>query len=253
MLTKPHTLVPAPCQNRSPIVQPGYRKGERPLNYGMKLPPEPLTRAEVEGLLRHMGRGPCGHRNRALIVMLWRSGLRIAEALALYPKDIDRDAGTVTVLRGKGGKRRQVAIDSFTVAVLDRWIHERGKLGLTGREPMFCCVDIRTRGKAMYSSYVRDMLKRVARSAGIEKRVHPHGLRHTMAFELLMEGQPLGVIRDQLGHSQLATTMRYLDHLAPAAAIKAMHDRPLPAWSGDLEVPRAGRGYPQPDPSRALA
>lgn len=215
-------------ENRSPIVQKGYRQGQRPGNYGQKLPPEPLTRDEIERLLRHMGRGPCGHRNRALIVLLWRSGLRIAEALALYPKDIDRYAGTVTVLSGKGSKRRQVAIDSYAIAMLDRWMTARGDLGLTGREPLFCCVDIRTRGKAMYSSYVRDMLKHRARQAGIEKRVHPHGFRHTMAFELLMERQPLGVIRDQLGHSQMATTMRYLDHLAPAAAIRAMHSRPVP-------------------------
>lgn len=222
-------------QNRSPITMPGYRKGQHPLNYGMKLPPEPLTRDEIERLLRHMGRGPCGHRNRALVVLMWRSGLRIAEALALYPKDVDPVGGTVTVLRGKGGKRRQVAVDAYTVALLERWTAARAELGLTGRDPLFCCVDVRTRGKAMYSSYVRDMLKHRAAQAGIEKRVHPHGLRHTMAFELLMEGQPLGVIRDQLGHSQLATTMRYLDHLAPAAAIRAMHDRPAPEFEPRVE------------------
>ena len=80
----------------------------------------------------------------------------------------------------------------------------------------------------MYSSYVRDMLKQRAVQAGIEKRVHPHGLRHTMAFELLMEGQPIAIIRDQLGHSQLATTFRYCDHLAAGTAIEAIHHRPLP-------------------------
>lgn len=213
---------------RSPIVLPGYRKGQRPGNYGQKLPPEPLTRAEVEALMRQLGRGPCGHRNRALVALLWRSGLRISEALDLYPKDIDHDAGTVTVLHGKGGKRRQVGVDSYTLALVERWELERPGLGLDGREPLFCCVDVRTRGKRMYSSYVRDMLKHRARQAGIEKRVHPHGLRHTMAFELLMEGQPLGVIRDQLGHSELQTTMRYLDHLAPGAAIRAIHARPVP-------------------------
>jgi site-specific recombinase XerD len=215
-------------QTRSPIVQPGYRQGQHPANYGLKLPPEPLTRAEIDRLLARLGRGPCGIRNRALVVLLWRSGLRIAEALALYPKDIDRAAGTVTVLRGKGGRRRQVAIDSYALAMLDRWLVERAELGVSGRHPVFCCVDVRTRGKAMYSSYVRDMLKHRARQAGIEKRVHPHGLRHTMAFELMMEGEPLAVIRDQLGHSSLATTLRYCDHLAPALAIKAMHARPLP-------------------------
>lgn len=220
-------------QNRSPITMIGYRKGQHPLNYGLKLPPEPLSRDEIERLLQHMGHGPCGHRNRALVVLMWRSGLRIAEALALYPKDVDARAGTITILHGKGNKRRQVGTDTYALAMLERWNRVRAELGLTGRHPLFCCVDVRTRGKAMYSSYVRDMLKHRARQAGIEKRVHPHGLRHTMAFELLMEGQPLGVIRDQLGHSQLATTMRYLDHLAPAAAIKAIHSRPAPELAAD--------------------
>ncbi len=219
-------------QNRSPITMPGYRKGQRPGNYGKTFPPEPLTRNEIERLLRQLGRGPCGHRNRALVVLLWRSGLRISEALALFPKDVDREAGTVTVLRGKGSRRRQVAIDSYALAMLERWLSARAELGIGGRQPVFCTVDVRTRGKAMYSSYVRDMLKQRGAQAGIEKRVHPHGLRHTMAFELLMEGQPLGVIRDQLGHSQLATTLRYCDHLAPAVAIKAMHDRLLPELPG---------------------
>ena len=219
---------------RSPITMPGYRKGQHPLNYGMKLPAEPLTRDEIERLLRYMGRGPCGHRNRALVVLMWRSGLRIAEALALHPKDIDPAGGTVTILSGKGGRRRQVGVDAYTLAVLERWTLARAELGgITGRDPLFCCVDVRTRGKFMYSSYVRDMLKHRAAQAGIEKRVHPHGLRHTMAFELMMEGEPLGVIRDQLGHSQLATTMRYLDHLAPAAAIRAMHNRPVPGFGVD--------------------
>ena len=226
-------------QNRSPIVQPGYRKGQRPANYGLTFPVEPLTRAEIERLLKHLGRGPCGDRNRALVVLMWRSGLRIAEALALQPKDIDREAGTVTVLRGKGGRRRQVAIDAYALAMLDRWLTVRAELGINGRHPVFCCVDIRTRGKKMYSSYVRDMLKHRGEQAGIGggnfadgshwgKRVHPHALRHTMAFELLTEGESIGVIRDQLGHSSLSTTLRYCDHLAPMAAIRAMHARPLP-------------------------
>jgi integrase/recombinase XerD len=226
---------------RSPIVMPGYRKGQHPDNYGLRLPPEPLTRDEIERLLKVMGRGPCGDRNRALVVLMWRSGLRVSEALALYPKDIDRIGGTVTVLRGKGARRRQVAIDDYTIARLDRWMAVRAKLGLTDRKPLFCCVDVRTRGKPMYSSYVRMMLKQRGELAGIGggnyrdgtrwgKRVHPHGLRHTMAFELLQEKADVGTIRAQLGHSQLATTFRYCDHLAPMAAIQAMHKRPLPEF-----------------------
>lgn len=251
---------PAPELRCSPIVQPGYRKGQRPANYGLTLPAEPLTRAEIELLMRFMGQGPCGHRNRALVALLWRSGLRCAEALALYPKDIDAERGTVTVLRGKGRKRRQVALDALALALIERWMDARRRLGIDARAPLFCCVDKRTRGKVMYASYVRNMLKQRARLAGIEKRVHPHGFRHTMAFELLMEGQPLGVIRDQLGHKSLGTTMRYLDHLAPAAAIRAMHERPVPqldfearaARRAAARAPIAAAGRPSLSGSSAL-
>jgi len=217
-------------RKRSPIVLPGYRKGQHPANYGLKLPPEPLSRSEVERLLRNLGHGPYGHRNRALIALMWRSGLRISEALALFPKDIDRDAGTVTVLRGKGDKRRQVALDALALELIDRWMAERPALGIGNREPLFCCIHRSTaRGRGMSATAVRELLRHARVAARIEKRVHPHGLRHTMAFELLMEKQPLGVIRAQLGHSELGTTMRYLDHLAPAEAIRAMHARPVPS------------------------
>ena len=69
------------------------------------------------------------------------------------------------------------------------------------------------------------MIQRMAKRAKIEKRVHPHGLRHTHAYELANEGTPLHVIQQQLGHSSLATTDRYISHLSPQAVIKAMKAR----------------------------
>ena len=77
----------------------------------------------------------------------------------------------------------------------------------------------------MKPSYVRTMLNRLADRAGIEKRVHPHGLRHTHSFELMMEGVPVPVIRQQLGHASLATTDRYLRHLAPKDVVEVMQRR----------------------------
>jgi len=66
------------------------------------------------------------------------------------------------------------------------------------------------------------MLPRFARRAGIEKRVHAHGLRHTHAAELRAEGMDIGLISKQLGHSSIATTARYLDHIAPWAVVEAV-------------------------------
>ena len=72
-----------------------------------KLPPEPLTSDEVKRLLRACSqRASSGLRNRALLAVLWRTGLRIGEALALFPKDLDVQGGTLVVLHGKGDKRR---------------------------------------------------------------------------------------------------------------------------------------------------
>ena len=226
MLTKPH--VTGWRQTSSPITLPGYRKGQRPPNYGMKLPPEPLDRGEIARLLATFGGGAAAARNKALIVLLWRTGLRISEALALYPKDVDWQGGRLTVLKGKGGKRRTVAVDEYALAMLRAWMAHRRRLALGGQHAIFCTVNRQTRGRAMSSAYVRTMLKKRARAAGIAKRVHPHGFRHTCAFELISENTPLGVIRAQLGHSHLATTMGYCDHLLPEAAIRYMLERPLP-------------------------
>lgn len=201
--------------------------GQKPANYGKKYPAEPLTREEVNRLLAACGRGPAGLRNRALLVVLWRSGIRISEALSLYPKDFDARAGALSVLEGKRKKRRTVGIDPQAAAVVEQWLAQRAKLGLNGRHPLFCTYthDGGELGRPMRPAYARELCKRLARKAGIEKRVHPHGLRHTHAFELANEGQPMHLIQAQLGHNSLSTTGRYLAHIAPTQLVEAMHAR----------------------------
>lgn len=169
-------------------------------------------------------RAPTGIRNRALLVVLYRGGLRVSEALALKPKDVDAAAGTITVLHGKGDRRRTVGLDPGAFAVVARWLERRGALGITGRQPLFCTLE----GKRLQSSYVRTLLPRLAAKAGVDKRVHPHGLRHTHAAELAREGTPANLIQAQLGHASLATTDRYLRHIAPQQLVDAMRSR---EWS----------------------
>ena len=120
------------------VTMPGYRKGQHPPNYGLKLPAEVLTASEVRALMAACPRrGPPGVRNRALIVVLWRGGLRSAEALDLELRDIDQAAGTVTVRHGKGNRRRVVGLDPEAFAVLQGMARElnaaraRGDTGLT--------------------------------------------------------------------------------------------------------------------------
>ena len=201
-----------------------------------------LTEEEVRDLIRACStRAPSGLRNRALLIVLWRGMLRVAEALALRTKDLDREAGTVRVLHGKADQDRTVGLDPESFAIIERWLDRRAELGIRGRSPVFCSVTagkvwsgnagelVETRpGAPLRTSYVRGLLERLGKKAGIQKRVHPHGLRHTGAAELAREGVPLNVIQAQLGHSSLATTDRYLAHIAPAQLIETMRAR---SWS----------------------
>ncbi len=180
-----------------------------PANAGKQLPGEVLTRAQVNQLLQATGRGACGARDRALIALLYRGGLRVSEALSLRPADLDSKAGTVRIERGKGGKPRTIGLDPGAFAMLERWLGARRDHGLTGHRPLFSTL----KGHRLDPSHVRRSLKRLARRAGIQKRVHPHGLRHTHAVEHVREGTPLPELQAQLGHSSLAVTSRYLAHV----------------------------------------
>jgi site-specific recombinase XerD len=206
----------------SPIITLGYHTGRVAPNKGKTYPPEVLTEDEVKTLIRaSSNRAPTGVRNRALITTMYRAGLRLSEALALKPKDIDPDAGTITVLRGKGGRRRVVGIDPGSMAIVLRWVDKRRQYGLTGRSTLFCTLQ----GRPLHPSYVRTLLHRLGDKTGIDKRVHPHALRHSMAFDLMWEGVPVPLIQAQLGHASLATTQRYLDHLAPKELVETMQRR----------------------------
>ena len=204
------------------MLEPAVRS---PTNKGRRFPAELLSSEEIRALIRACSsRAPTGVRNRALIAVLYRGGLRISEALALLPKDVDSAQGTLTVLHGKGDRRRTVVMDPAAFALLERWMDRRRALGLSGRRPVFCTLA----GEPLDSSYVRRLLPRLARRSGIDKRVHAHGLRHAHAAELAAEGLPVNVVQQQLGHGSLATTDRYLRHIAPRERVEAMRAR---AWA----------------------
>ena len=111
----------------------------RKSNKGLKFAPEVYDPDEMERLLRTTSlRAPTGIRNRALLVMGYRAGLRCAEALALKPKDVDFKTGAIRILEGKGRKPRTVGIDNGALAVVQRWIDKRKELGFMGRQRLFC-------------------------------------------------------------------------------------------------------------------
>ncbi len=188
-----------------------------------RFPPETLTDLEVRALLDACPvTSASGIRNRALIAILYRTGLRISEALDLYPKDIDLERGAIRVMNGKGGKSRVVGVGRDALAILERWLDVRACCGHAASRPVFCTAS----GEHLTAGYVRRGLPILGRRAGIAKRVHAHGLRHTHAAQLREEGVDIGIISKQLGHASISTTAHYLDHIAPWAVVEAMRARP---------------------------
>lgn len=192
-----------------------------PTHKGETFPSEILSPSEARALLHAPSdRAPTGLRNRALIAVMYGAGLRLAEAIALKPADVNLDTADIRVLHGKGDKARTVGIDQGALVHLARWVDARRNLKLRNG-PLLCTLD----GKPLSPRYVRAMLARMAERAGIEKRVHPHGLRHTHAAELEREGFTVSEIQQQLGHTSLQTTAVYLNHISPSARVAKIKNR----------------------------
>jgi site-specific recombinase XerD len=98
-------------------------------------------------------------------------------------------------------------------------------LGLTGRHPVFATISRNNFGHELDAGYVRQVLPRLAKRAGIEHRVHPHAPRHSLARPLAHEGGPLRVISDQLGHASVGVTDRYLRKISPTELVAHLRDR----------------------------
>ena len=144
---------------------------------------------------------------RGLIVVLWRAGLRISEALALTESDLDSARGAILVRRGKGGKRREVGMDRWAWEQLAPWLSIRASLPVGAA---FCVLRGPTRGRLCSAAAIRVQLRNAAVKAGVRRRFAPHQLRHAHAVEMSREGVPLVVIQRQLGHANLSITSVYL-------------------------------------------
>jgi integrase len=106
-------LLDAAGRRRSPATMPEFHAGRPPRNKGIRYPADPPTIEEIVTVMRRAGDGVHGKRLRGLIVVLWRAGLRICEALALAEADLDPRRGSLLVRRGKGGRRREVGMDDW--------------------------------------------------------------------------------------------------------------------------------------------
>lgn len=178
--------------------------------------------------MKTAGESPYAIRLRALIVVLWRAGLRISEALAPAETDLERSRGSLLVRSGKGGKRREVGMDDWGWGQLVRWLGLRRTLPVG---PLLCAISAQAAGRPWTHSAARQNLRRVAAQAGVRRRFAPHQLRHAHAVEMAREGVPLNAIQHQLGHANLGVTSVYLQGIDTEEIVSTIHRWPAPTVS----------------------
>ena len=197
-------------------------RASEPLEPAAPVSEELLTRDEARQLIRGASnRAPTGIRNRALIAMMYRVGLRPGEALALRVDDIDLVQGLVRIPARKGGAGRVTGIDGQTLELVQRWLARRERLGVANDDYLLCTLA----GEELKAAYVRELLPRLARRAGIVKRVHPLGLRYACAAEMSAEGLSTALIETHLGVAVSGSARRYLVQYTPEEVIAAVRAR----------------------------
>ena len=169
--------------------------------------PEVLTTAEVDQLEASIDLSkPEGHRNRAIIEVLFSCGLRVSELTHLRLSDLFLDDGYVRVM-GKGSKERLVPISQRAIHELQLWFFDRNLMTIKPGEEDY--VFLNRRGAHLTRTMILIMVKRQAEAAGIQKTISPHTLRHSFATALLEGGADLRVIQAMLGHEDIGTTEIY--------------------------------------------
>jgi integrase/recombinase XerD len=186
--------------------------------------PRPLPLDDLRRLLEAPDPAtPSGLRGRAILELLYGSGLRISELTGLDVDDLDLDAGGVRVL-GKGGKEREVPLGSFARDAVEAYL-TRGRPALAStvtRGALF----LNARGGRLSRQSCARLLGRYVRLAGIDRRVTLHTLRHSFATHLLEGGADVRVVQELLGHASLATTQIYT--LVTSQHLREVYERSHP-------------------------
>ena len=170
---------------------------------------EVLTDEEIERLLAACGGGTLGTRNRAILALAWKTGLRVSEIFDLRPKDINWTENRIRVRNGKGGRDDFSMIPESVKPFLEIWLVVRSQLGLPANAPLFCAIS-KNIGAPLHRNYLWNRLQALGVKAGISKKIHPHIFRRTCATQLLNRGASLLHVQSQLRHRSNQTTLRYL-------------------------------------------
>jgi integrase/recombinase XerC len=200
----------------NPVLGIRAPKASRPL-------PKALSVESTEQLLNEQTKDePALLRDRAMFELLYSSGLRLGELVALNVGDgrLDLRQGEVTVT-GKGAKTRTVPVGAKAREALSAWLGARH--AAPGEKALF----VGARGRRISPGTVGTRLNRWARRRGLHERVHPHMLRHSFATHVLQSSQDLRAVQEMLGHASISTTQVYthLDYQALAKVYDAAHPR----------------------------
>jgi len=173
--------------------------------------PKYLTVTQVERLLDAPGNTPEGIRDRAMLALMYASGLRASEVVALRMENVDRNAGFLRVF-GKGSKERVVPVADRALDDLENYL-DTARPGFL-KKKVASALFLSKRGKAITRQTVWNRIKHWALVAGIDENVSPHTLRHSFAGHLLAGGADLRAVQAMLGHADIATTQIYT-HVTP--------------------------------------
>jgi integrase/recombinase XerD len=169
--------------------------------------PDVLTLDEIDSMIAQLDMSkPESHRNRAIIEMLYGSGLRVSELVNLKLSDIYRQEGFMRII-GKGNKQRLVPISPVADEWLDYWLKDRSQLDI--KTEYNDIVFLNRYGRQLTRAMIFTIIKTLARQANIHKTISPHTLRHSFATHLLQNGADLRVIQQLLGHEDITTTEIY--------------------------------------------
>lgn len=169
--------------------------------------PEVLSLEEIDAMIACIDMSkPEGHRNRAIIEMLYGSGLRVSELTDLRLSNMYRQEGYMRIL-GKGSKQRLVPISPVADEQLGYWLQDRNALDI--KPEAVDIVFLNHYGRQLTRAMIFTIVKRLAQAAGITKTISPHTLRHSFATHLLQNGADLRIIQQLLGHESIVTTEIY--------------------------------------------
>ena len=169
--------------------------------------PEVLSLEEIDSMIAHIDMSKAeGHRNRAIIEMLYGSGLRVSELTELRLSNIYRKEGYMRIL-GKGSKQRLVPISPEADKQLGYGLEDRRKLDI--KPEATDIVFLNHYGRQLTRAMIFTIVKRLALAADIRKTISPHTLRHSFATHLLQNGADLRIIQQLLGHESIVTTEIY--------------------------------------------